>query len=699
MKPWQTLRSILFFVLIFLLGTNSTIAQIPGQSYFDGTGYIEYIAGDYPLIISVPHGGYEVPNDFADRNCNGCVYSRDSFTQEIGRSIAQFFFNTTGHYPHVIINLLDRTKLDPNRPIGEGADGDPKGEQAWTNYKNYIETSKTKIIQGFVRGLLIDFHGHAHPIKRIELGYILTHNDLNQTDETLNTQFHINRNSTKNLVNDNVLNLTHSELVRGPLSFGALLHDKGYPSVRSPADPFPNFDDPYFNGGHIVYENGAHFNNNFDAFQIEADQNIRINGGEVVREQFAEDCANTIKEFLSLHYGVGTIDFDGDGVMSDIDCDDFNPDVNPNTDEIPYNGIDDDCDPATLDDDLDQDGFNNAEDCDDSNASINPNAVEIPYNGIDDDCDPATLDDDLDGDGFNNVNDCDDSNASINPDANETPYNGIDDDCDPATLDDDLDGDGFNNADDCDDSNANINPDTNEIPYNGIDDDCDPATLDDDLDQDGFNNVDDCDDSNANINPDTNEIPYNGIDDDCDPATLDDDLDQDGFNNVDDCDDSDPDINPDTNEIPYNGIDDDCDPATLDDDLDQDGFNNVDDCNDSNANINPNAEEILDNQVDENCDGIIEFTSSAEPEPEPEQQIEDYLIIYPNPANEVILIEKANINEFKIEIFDVNKRRVLSNHNVTTLDVSHLSTGMYFLIYHDLETGKKVVKKWIVLKK
>lgn len=170
MKPWQTLPSILFLVLIFLLGTNPTIAQIPGQSYLDATGYIEYIAGDYPLIISVPHGGYEVPNDIADRNCNGCNYNRDSFTQEIGRSITQYFFYETGHYPHIIINLLDRSKLDANRPIEDGADGDPTGEQAWTNYHDYLEDAKTKIIQDFGRGLLIDLHGHGHPIKRIELG-------------------------------------------------------------------------------------------------------------------------------------------------------------------------------------------------------------------------------------------------------------------------------------------------------------------------------------------------------------------------------------------------------------------------------------------------------------------------------------------------------------------------------------------------
>ena len=128
------------------------------------------------------------------------------------------------------------------------------------------------------------------------------------------------------------------------------------------------------------------------------------------------------------------VDNDNDGFTNDVDCDDTNADVNPDQDEIPYNGIDDDCDAATLDDDIDQDGFAYANDCDDTNADVNPGQAEIPYNGIDDDCDAATLDDDLDQDGFAYANDCDDTNADINPDAEEIANNGIDEDCDGMDL-------------------------------------------------------------------------------------------------------------------------------------------------------------------------------------------------------------------------------------------------------------------------
>ncbi|MCP9770357.1 T9SS C-terminal target domain-containing protein [Lacihabitans sp. LS3-19] len=123
-------------------------------------------------------------------------------------------------------------------------------------------------------------------------------------------------------------------------------------------------------------------------------------------------------------------DPDKDGYVGDNDCDESNPLVNKGAFEIPYNGIDDDCNPLTPDDDLDQDGYKKAEDCDDRNAKVNPRQVEIPYNGLDDDCNPATPDDDIDGDGYYAFEDCNDNDKNINPEAKEIPNNNIDEDCD-----------------------------------------------------------------------------------------------------------------------------------------------------------------------------------------------------------------------------------------------------------------------------
>jgi alpha-tubulin suppressor-like RCC1 family protein len=157
------------------------------------------------------------------------------------------------------------------------------------------------------------------------------------------------------------------------------------------------------------------------------------------------------------------------------DCDDGAINVHPGQIEL-CNGVDDDCNgrldaviaPGDLEDD-DLDGVADAQcpvqgrDCDDGDAFAFPGAPEICENGADDDCDPATTDDeaggapidwfvDLDLDGFADerrfaepaftdchfhaghafrTGDCDDSSASIRPFLADECGRG-DEDCDGA---------------------------------------------------------------------------------------------------------------------------------------------------------------------------------------------------------------------------------------------------------------------------
>ena len=166
------------------------------------------------------------------------------------------------------------------------------------------------------------------------------------------------------------------------------------------------------------------------------------------------------------------------------DCDDGTALVYPGAEEV-CNAIDDDCD-GEVDEgfDVDGDGWTTcAGDCDDNQFQAHPEHSEIPYDGIDNDCDGEDLVD-VDGDGYaatavDGGDDCNDRDASVHPGADEIPYDGIDQDCSGADLTD-VDGDGFDGAEvggsDCNDQDAAIHPGEWE-PYDDVDNDCD-GTID-----------------------------------------------------------------------------------------------------------------------------------------------------------------------------------------------------------------------------
>lgn len=222
-------------------------------------------------------------------------------------------------------------------------------------------------------------------------------------------------------------------------------------------------------------------------------------------------------------------------------------------------------------DDQDLDGWSIDEgDCDDTDSAINPGAAEVYYDGLDNDCNASTMDDDQDGDGDPVGSDCADTDGDIYTGATEV-CDGKDNDCNGiaddgaagvGTVYQDLDADGYGDPDaaytyckgqqppagyvadntDCDDTWAGSYPGADEV-CDGRDNDCNLVVDDDpidgslyfvDADEDGYGdplatasacalttglseNDDDCDDADGDTYPGAPET-CDDEDDDCDGA-------------------------------------------------------------------------------------------------------------------------------------------------------------------------------------
>ena len=296
----------------------------------------------------------------------------------------------------------------------------------------------------------------------------------------------------------------------------------------------------------------------------------------------------------------GAVDADGDGFTSaDGDCDDFSALVNPDAAETPYNGIDDDCDSATPDDDLDGDGADLVRDCDDENADIGPNAEEV-CNGIDDNCD-GRVDDgatdattwyyDADGDGYGGTL------AEVACEAPGAEYLATSDDCDdldedtypgaPEVCDsEDNDCDGLVDADDADFDPSRLGTWYADVDLDGFGDPASPVQACE-APAGTVDNDDDCDDAASDVNPSAVER-CNDVDDDCDLMVDEDavdaprwyqDVDGDGFGDdrfsVTECD----------QPTGYVADNTDCDPLV--------------------GEVFPGATEVC-NTIDDDCDGAVD---------------------------------------------------------------------------------------------
>lgn len=288
-------------LILFVSGglVSSGLAEdaLPDKPRLSPSGYVEIWPGTLPVVLSAPHGGTEKPPDVPDR-----AYGKgtlDANTRPLAYAIREAFTRRFGAAPPLVVCLMARRKVDCNREIREAAQGNAVAEQVWHEFQDAIITAEAGVLQKHAHGLYFDIHGHGHPSARVEIGYGLTAEELGWPDLKLNAP-EVAARSTLSLLAA-ASPVTFAELVRGPLSFGAMLEQRGIRAVPSPASVL-KAGDLFFGGGYNVQTHGSSDGQGLDAIQIEAPEILRRT--PEARAALARALVDTTAEYVEKHRGV-----------------------------------------------------------------------------------------------------------------------------------------------------------------------------------------------------------------------------------------------------------------------------------------------------------------------------------------------------------------------------------------------------------
>lgn len=274
-----------------------------GQTYQGRNGYTTYYPGNIPLILSIPHGGDITPSEISNRTYGVTV--TDSNTVELGIAIRNYFYANYNIRPYVIINNLKRTKLDANRDRVEAAQGNIYAERAFDEFHFYIENAREDIISKFGTGVLFDIHGHGiNPDGfndlRTWIGYLLTSDELDNSNDYIDQNISINDVSIYSLLNSSGQSL--SDLLSGPSSLGALFEENNYGALPSPESRSPE-GMRYFSGGYNTFRYGTNRNFNFSSIQLEFPfQGLRDTPQS--RNLFAATFVELVQEYYLIHLNI-----------------------------------------------------------------------------------------------------------------------------------------------------------------------------------------------------------------------------------------------------------------------------------------------------------------------------------------------------------------------------------------------------------
>lgn len=267
---------------------------------FDPTAWVLSSSGTVPVVIIAPHGGTLSPDSLPVRVCSGCVTVNDANTQALAQEIASAFERRIGRRPFLVINRLHRTRFDGNRDQAEATASYAPLFPVWAHWQASIDSARARATRLHPRAIVIDLHGHAHAIPRIELGYLLSAPELRLGNDQLHAA--VTNSSIARLHQMKPMSDSGAALIRGPRSLGSRLAALGVPAVPSDATPAPLVGEDYFTGGYNTERHGSRIGGVTDAIQIES-HFAGIRDTEANRRAFAEHLVTALLGVLADYYG------------------------------------------------------------------------------------------------------------------------------------------------------------------------------------------------------------------------------------------------------------------------------------------------------------------------------------------------------------------------------------------------------------
>lgn len=279
---------------------------ISKSTHLGRNGYIEYVEGNLPFIISAPHGGNLKPSEIPDRTRG--VIDGDTNSTELAIEFFTFLSKACSseenpRIPHLIICHLDRIKLDANRNLEDAAHGNPFASEAWQEYHDFIGLAKNKVISEYKLGSYYDIHGNTMSSK-VMIGYMLRKDDYEGGPQHLSQSLH--NCSIRSLLEKQESTEQRIETLMGQTSLATLLEKDGYPSVPIGQIPYDWGGPEYWNGGYNTKRHGSTVNcSPVIGIQIETPMSLRQK--EDVRKGFALSLAKNALKFHELHFKVNLI--------------------------------------------------------------------------------------------------------------------------------------------------------------------------------------------------------------------------------------------------------------------------------------------------------------------------------------------------------------------------------------------------------